>query len=136
MVASPMTRFQELLLISFREFLVITDEMIVNESKRFRNEIIRNIESFSKRTAVWSLKSLGRFTKEQVGLIYKAIMRRIEFRTFRYFLSYIATWARNEKIVSNGLTRRVQVDKDVVVHELMHRLFSGIPLAEERCTSK
>jgi hypothetical protein len=27
---------------------------------------------------------------------------RIELRTFRYFLSEIATWARDEKIVMNG----------------------------------
>ncbi|KIL62677.1 hypothetical protein M378DRAFT_165525 [Amanita muscaria Koide BX008] len=55
----------------------------------------------------------------------------IGLRTFRYFLSEIATWARDEKVV---LTRRV--DKDVAVHELIDRLFSGKLLAEERCTSK
>jgi TBC1 domain family member 8/9 len=27
---------------------------------------------------------------------------RIELRTFQYFLSEIATWARDEKVVSNG----------------------------------
>ncbi|KIL57664.1 hypothetical protein M378DRAFT_16082 [Amanita muscaria Koide BX008] len=42
---------------------------------------------------------------------------RIELRTFRYFLSEIAAWARDEKIVLNGLTQRV--DKDVAVHELI-----------------
>ncbi|KIL57005.1 hypothetical protein M378DRAFT_28127 [Amanita muscaria Koide BX008] len=67
------TRFQELLFTSFREFSVITDDMIINERKRFRNEIIQYIESFSKWAAVRNLKSLGRFTKEQVGLIYKAM---------------------------------------------------------------
>ncbi|KAM6496616.1 Rab-GTPase-TBC domain containing protein, partial [Amanita muscaria] len=145
------TRFQELLLISFREFSVITDEMIINERKRFRNEIIHNIESFSKRASVRNLKSLGRFTKEHVGLIYDALYKamcivppppavapppslfttndgheekpetRIELRTFRYFLSEIATWARDEKIVLNGLTRRI--DREVAEHEFIDRLF-------------
>ncbi|KIL62293.1 hypothetical protein M378DRAFT_165822 [Amanita muscaria Koide BX008] len=45
----------------------------------------------------------------------------IELRAFRYFLSEIATWARDEKIVLNESTRRV--DKDVAVHELIDRLF-------------
>ena len=128
------TRFQELLLISFREFSVITEEMILSERKRFRNEIIHNIEAFSKRAAVRNLKTLGRFSKEQAGLIYDALYKamcieppppattpppslfstndgheekpetRIGLRTFRHFLSEIATWARDEKIVMNGLT--------------------------------
>ncbi|KAF8350949.1 hypothetical protein F5887DRAFT_1058935 [Amanita rubescens] len=145
------TRFQELLLISFREFSVITEEMILSERKRFRNEIIHNIEAFSKRAAVRNLKTLGRFSKEQAGLIYDALYKamciepappatapppslfttndgheekpetRIGLRTFRHFLSEIATWARDEKIVMNGLTRRV--DREVAEHEFIDRLF-------------
>lgn len=130
--ARAITRFQELLLVSFREFSVITDDMILQERRRFRNEIIHSIESFSKRSAVRNLKTLGRFTKDQAGLIYDALYKamcivpplapmnppptlltpndgteekpetRIELRTFQYFLSEIATWARNEKVVMNG----------------------------------
>ncbi|KAH0582404.1 hypothetical protein H2248_010348 [Termitomyces sp. 'cryptogamus'] len=144
------TRFQELLLVSFREFSVITDEMIVSERKRFRNEVIHSLESFSKRSAIRSLKTLGRFTKDQAGLIYDALYMamcivppsapvnpppvllsidgtaekpetRIELRTFQYFLSEIATWARNEKIVSNGFQQRV--DRKIAEHEFIDRLF-------------
>ena len=130
--ARAITRFQELLLVSFREFSVITDETILTERRRFRSEIIHSIESFSKRSAVRNLKSLGRFTKEQAGLIYDALYKamcivppppaaapektlfttgegneakpetRIGLRTFQHFLSEIATWARDEKIVMNG----------------------------------
>ena len=130
--ARAITRFQELLLVSFREFSVITDETILSERKRFRSEIIHSIESFAKRSAVRNLKSLGRFNKEQAGLVYDALYKamciappppavapppalfnsndgneekpetRIELRTFQYFLSEVATWARDEKIVMNG----------------------------------
>jgi hypothetical protein len=130
--ARAITRFQELLLVSFREFAVITDDTILIERKRFRSEIVHSIESFAKRSAVRNLKSLGRFNKEQAGLVYDALYlamcvipppaaalpppalfttangederpeTRIELRTFQYFLSEIATWARDEKIVSNG----------------------------------
>ncbi|KNZ72436.1 TBC domain-containing protein [Termitomyces sp. J132] len=150
------TRFQELLLVSFREFSVITDEMIVSERKRFRNEVIHSLESFSKRSAIRSLKTLGRFTKDQAGLIYDALYMamcivppsapvnpppvllsidgtaekpetRIELRTFQYFLSEIATWARNEKIVSNGFQVLIpsfqRVDRKIAEHEFIDRLF-------------
>lgn len=70
--ARAITRFQELLLVSFREFVVITDESIQAERRKHRGEIVRNIESFSKRAAVRNLKTLERFSKEQVGLIYDA----------------------------------------------------------------
>lgn len=130
--ARAITKFQELLLISFREFSVITDDMILSERRRFRSEIIHSIESFAKRSAVRNLKTLGRFSKDQAGLIYDALYKamciipppaaaipapalfntndgneekpetRIELRTFQYFLSEIATWARNEKVVMNG----------------------------------
>lgn len=130
--ARAITRFQELLLVSFREFSVITDDMILSERRRFRGEIIYSIESFAKRSAVRNLRTLGRFNKEQAGLIYDALYQamcvvpppapvapppalfasndgheekpetRIELRTFQYFLSEIATWARTEKIVMNG----------------------------------
>ena len=127
--ARAITRFQELLLVAFREFSVITEETILSERRRFRSEIIHGIESFSKRSAVRNLKTLGRFDKEQAGKIYDALYNaiyiepppatalppitsgdepverhetRIGLKTFRVFLSEIATWARDETIVSNG----------------------------------
>lgn len=117
------TNFQELLLISFREFSIITDELIASERRRFRSQIISEIEAFSKRAAVRNLKTMGRFTKDRAGLIYDVLFRavcestetslesldsngrpetRISLKTFKLFLSNIATWARDETIVSNG----------------------------------
>ncbi|KAI0306008.1 TBC-domain-containing protein [Multifurca ochricompacta] len=149
--ARAITKFQELLLVSFREFAVITEETIFSERRRFRNEIVSSIESFSKRSAIRNLKTFERFTKEQVGLIYDALFKavcnepppapapapisllttkdaaeerpetRIGSKTFNVFLSEIATWARDEKVVMNGFQQRV--DRDVADHELMDRLF-------------
>ncbi|KAG1738928.1 rab-GTPase-TBC domain-containing protein [Suillus paluster] len=149
--ARAITRFQELLLISFREFAVITDETILSERRKYRNEIVNSIESFSKRSAVRNLKTLGRFTKEQAGFVYDALYKamcdvppppsvapppsllatndgtqeraetRIGIPTFHVFLSEILTWARNEKIVINGFQQRI--DREVAEHELIDRLF-------------
>ncbi|OJA15728.1 hypothetical protein AZE42_07251 [Rhizopogon vesiculosus] len=73
--ARAITRFQELLLISFREFAVITDDTILSERRKYRNEIVNSIESFNKRSAVRNLKTLGRFTKDQAGFIYDALYK-------------------------------------------------------------
>ncbi|EKM82068.1 hypothetical protein AGABI1DRAFT_70677 [Agaricus bisporus var. burnettii JB137-S8] len=73
--ARAITRFQELLLVSFREFSIITSETIQSERKRYRSEIIHSIETFSKRSSIRNLKTLGRFTKDQVGLIYDALYK-------------------------------------------------------------
>jgi len=130
--ARAITNFQELLLVSFREFSVITDDTILSERKRFRNEIVHSIEAFAKRGAIRNLRTLGRFDKQQAGLIYDALYRsmcmvppppatalppslfttadgheskpetRIGLKTFRHFLSEIATWARDDKVVVNG----------------------------------
>nr|ASF90223.1 hypothetical protein SPAR02025 [Bartheletia paradoxa] len=64
------TNFQELLVVAFREFGGITDDVIASERKKFRGEVIQSIESFAKRAAVRNLASHGRFTKDQVGIIY------------------------------------------------------------------
>lgn len=130
--ARAITRFQELLLVSFREFVVITDDTIHSERRKYRSEIVHSIESFSKRSAIRNLRTLERFSKEQAGFIYDALFKaiciepapavslpppsllttkdqpeerpetRIGLKTFKIFLSEICTWARTEKIVSNG----------------------------------
>jgi hypothetical protein len=136
--ARAITRFQELLLVSFREFSVVTDETILSERRHLRAEVVHSIESFAKRAAVRNLRTLGRFSKESAGLVYDALYRamcvvppppatvqpiqknlvttsdgstqaeraetRIGLRTFQVFLSEVATWARDEKVVMNGLT--------------------------------
>lgn len=149
--ARAITRFQELLLVSFREFAIITDDTILTERRKYRSEIISSIESFSKRSAIRNLRTLARFSKDQAGLIYDALFKaiciapptsvafpppsllttkdnaeerpetRIELKTFKVFLSEICTWARDEKIVRNGFQQRI--DREVADHELIDRLF-------------
>lgn len=170
------TNFQELLVVAFREFGVVTDETIASERRRFRQEIVQEIELFAKRSAIRNLKDHGRFTKDQIGLVYdqvvesiyrarhapgatpetkaspnagivandpkevmeKALARdrnaeggeealndykemRIDLKTFRLFLGEVATWARDEYVVSNGFQERIE--RRVPEHETVARLF-------------
>ncbi|WWC86831.1 uncharacterized protein L201_001710 [Kwoniella dendrophila CBS 6074] len=152
------TNFQELLVVAFREFNVITDDTITAERKRLRAIISDEIEKFSKRAAVRNLKNIGKFSKENIGIIYDhyfsaicspeagpstytsnfspgdqfdqpriqvdaqgRVETRIDHRTFRVFLSQIATWAREETVTTNAFMQRT--DRKVADHELIDRLF-------------
>lgn len=133
------TRFQQLLVIAFREFGIITNDLVDQERKRFRQQIVQEIEGFARRSAIRNLKDYGHFSKAQVSLIYDHVVEsiyrarnapdsltggekpvtvsdpkqdlkemRVNFTTFRIFLSEMATWARDEYIVMNGLQERIE----------------------------
>ncbi|KAG8707803.1 hypothetical protein FRC09_001608, partial [Ceratobasidium sp. 395] len=138
------TNFQELLLVAFREFSTINDATIIAERKRFRTEIVSGVESFAKRAAVRNLGTFGRFTRDEVGGVYDVLFKavlvappdgvvsvggsgeeraetRIGMKTFKVFLADIASWARDERVVSNGFAERVQ--REIAEHELIGRIF-------------
>jgi hypothetical protein len=153
------TNFQELLVVAFREFNVISDDTIQNERKRLRAIIADEIEKFSKRAAVRNLKHVGKFSKDALGVVYDhyfsavcspeaqasasnsgnttpihgqqfdqpriqvdaqgRVETRIDLRTFKVFISEIATWAREEVVTTNAFMQRV--DKKIADHELLDR---------------
>ncbi|CAE6473441.1 unnamed protein product [Rhizoctonia solani] len=137
------TNFQELLLVAFREFSTITDATIIAERKRFRSEVVTGVESFAKRSAVRNLSTFGKFTRDEVGGVYDVLFKavlvcppdsisaladgeerpetRIGMKTFKVFLADIASWARDERVVSNGFIERVQ--REVADHDLIGRIF-------------
>ncbi|CAD6923061.1 unnamed protein product [Tilletia controversa] len=163
------TNFQELLVVAFREFGIVTDETIASERRRFRQEIVQDIELFARRSAIRNLGDLGNFSKDQVGLIYDQMVEsiyrarhapstpsdaldnpngsstlptnnssdpastappdldykemRIDLKTFRLFLGEVATWARDEYVVSNGLQARIE--RKVPEHETVIRIFKA-----------
>lgn len=60
------TRFQQLLVVAFREFSVVTTDTIESERKRFRQQIVEEIEAFARRCAIRNLRDHGRFNKAQL----------------------------------------------------------------------
>lgn len=64
------TRFQELLVVAFREFSMITDDVIMSERKKHQKGVVVSIENFAKRSTIRNLKQTGRLDKDQLGKIY------------------------------------------------------------------
>ena len=139
------TRFQELLVVAFREFDSITDETIASERKRHRKAVVVSIETFAKRSTLRNLNS-GRLSKDQMGKIYdhfqlallkgrenlsastmsnkekeKDVETKLDRKAFGQFIGGIAAWARDEVTVKNGFHEHVE--RSFVSHHLVDRLF-------------
>jgi TBC1 domain family member 8/9 len=65
------TRFQELMVVAFKEFSGITQSSITEQRMRHKDAVLNNIESFAKRT---SIRNLGpdskKLTLEELGALY------------------------------------------------------------------
>jgi TBC1 domain family member 8/9 len=65
------TKFQELMVVAFKEFSGITQSTISEQRSKFKNEVLDNIENFAKRT---SIRNLGpeskRLSADDLSLIY------------------------------------------------------------------
>jgi hypothetical protein len=65
------TRFQELMVVAFREFSGITHQTVTDERAKHKDGVLENIESFAKRT---SIRNLGpeskRLSVEDLGVVY------------------------------------------------------------------
>ncbi|KAI5306253.1 TBC1 domain member 9 [Ascosphaera pollenicola] len=65
------TRFQELMVVAFKEFSSITHQTVTEERAKFKDQVLENIESFAKRT---SIRNLGpeskRLSLDDLGAIY------------------------------------------------------------------
>ncbi|KAL4890313.1 rab-GTPase-TBC domain-containing protein [Aspergillus ambiguus] len=65
------TRFQELMVVAFKEFAGITHQTIVDQRAKHKDAVLENIESFAKRT---SIRNLGpdskKLSMDDLGVIY------------------------------------------------------------------
>ncbi|CAN6596619.1 GTPase-activating protein GYP2 [Trichomonascus vanleenenianus] len=64
------TRFQELMVVAFKEFSVVTDEMINSYRSKYENQILGEIELFAKRTQLRNLKKPTLLSQDEMGVIY------------------------------------------------------------------
>lgn len=143
------TRFMELFVVSFKEFSVITNQTILDQRAKHKNDVLSGIESFAKRTTIRNLHEYGRLTMQDLGILYDRFnnalfvgqgrvglggvqgqITRMDYETFKTFLAGIATWAQevDEDIHSpkNGRSRAPSAvqDKEIPAeHPFLHRLF-------------
>ncbi|ODV92881.1 hypothetical protein CANCADRAFT_17757, partial [Tortispora caseinolytica NRRL Y-17796] len=113
------TKFQELLVVAFKEFSVITEDMIAKHRQKYNNSVLEGIESFAKRTQLRNLSNPGKFSSDDMGIIYDRFHQAIQtsrigmgsertsmdFQAFIYFMSNITDWATDSHDFLNRLYR-------------------------------
>lgn len=116
------SRFQELLVVAFREFGIITDELIANERKRFKSDVVESIETFAKRAQLRNLKFAGQFDKTQLSRIFDnfqlAILKDKEQK------------AKSPGLAKGSIGTQQHVDEDDRPEIRIDRQVFGILLAE------
>lgn len=109
------TKFQQLLVTSFKEFSVITEEMIVQERNKYKKEIFQNIETYVKKTQLRHLPRVFHLTDENLSNIYDIYYQSIEthkismgtgssnmtFSVFVQFMTKLCEWAKPINLETN-----------------------------------
>ncbi|KAI9743804.1 MAG: hypothetical protein M1818_002538 [Claussenomyces sp. TS43310] len=112
------TRFQELMVVAFKEFSGITQSSITEQRMKHKDTVLNNIESFAKRTSIrnlgpdskrLSVEELGGLYDKFYGILYERQQRlqMIQEETDRRAK---ASRARASEIVT-GLSDRQSVEK-------------------------
>jgi hypothetical protein len=133
------TKFNELMVVAFKEFSNITTESVIELRKTHQFKVIHNIESFTKRGQIRNLKDTSKFSKNDISIIYDKFynaqfygkqksMRndsRMDLNTFYRFLGNIANWAKldDENLTKENGSPRDNQGRRLVGYEFIHKLF-------------
>ncbi|KAG5518027.1 hypothetical protein PMAC_003211 [Pneumocystis sp. 'macacae'] len=133
------TRFQELMVCALREFDIITIELLNKQRQKYKNEVLNDIEGFAKRTQLRNLRNTGHLTSAEISIIYdrfySALLQkriglgpsniRMDYNSFKIFLSGIAVWPQDSQILNRSYTKKINPKKYDYVHEIFVKsLFS------------
>lgn len=102
------TKFQELLVVAFKEFSIITDTMVDQERNKYKDSILHNIESFAKRTQLRNMPQIHSLSNDDLSNIYDLFYQSVEshkismgtgssnmdFDAFSQFLSKFCDWCK------------------------------------------
>ncbi|KAK9453178.1 rab-GTPase-TBC domain-containing protein [Dipodascopsis uninucleata] len=118
------TKFQELMVVAFKEFSVITDDIIHEQRRKHKNHVLEGIESFAKRTQLRNLHQTGHLSQTDLSNIYDRFYQALQssrlglgptktlmdMETFKLFLSGIAQWASEPHDFMRRLFHRWDVE--------------------------
>ncbi|KAJ3214732.1 hypothetical protein HDU67_001323 [Dinochytrium kinnereticum] len=136
------TRFNQLMLTAYREFQVVTHEMIVDLRKSLGLKVVQGLDTYAKRSVIRNLNFTPKFNKEEVFFLcdqYFTVLYygqkqkqknadRMEFPQFAQFLGRLTRWADITRDLEEQQTRLgpdVAV-KPVVGSSLLTKLYGEV----------
>lgn len=119
--ARALTKFNELMLVAYKEFESVTAEMVAELRRNHQLKVVHNIGSFTKRSQLRNIAP-GKFSKDEMSVIYDRFYsalfygrsqsgrgsskqgeaRALDANTFVSFLGSIAHWAQVEEDQMEG----------------------------------
>ncbi|ORY83296.1 rab-GTPase-TBC domain-domain-containing protein [Protomyces lactucae-debilis] len=118
--ARAVTKFQELMVVAFKEFAQVTHETVITERRKHKEKTLNSIESFAKRTQIRSLSHTGKLSSDDISILYDrfhdAIYKqrvgfgglsdtRMDQQAFKSFMAGIADWAKEPDAQSEFMDR-------------------------------
>ncbi|CAO3684807.1 unnamed protein product [Umbelopsis ramanniana] len=106
--ARSLTKFNELLLVAYRDFHIVTDTSIRQLRQTHQLKVVAGIESFTKRSAIRNLDDSADLTKDELGVLYDKYYNavyydqkqgersdaRMNYVTYERFMGSVANWAK------------------------------------------
>lgn len=137
------TQFQELLIIAFREFAFIDKDVIMLSRSRNEENVLRDIELFTKKTQIRSLENLKHLTRDQQGILYDrfysaiqdtrlgigATQTHMDIEAFGCFMGGIVDWmdpqysAEYSGAVTLSIQEKLALIRKQKPHDFVLRLF-------------
>ena len=142
------TKFQELMVVAFKEFSAITTETIVEQRKKYKSSVLSNLEAFAKRTQIRNLHDIGRLLPEDVGNVYDRFYaavwnfkvkdlgsargsERMNYHAFRFFMAGVARWAVKDINAPKSQSK----DPEPSEHQFLQLLFKSWDQSDENLLS-
>lgn len=120
-----LTEFQKLLIVAFKEFSTITDEIITRERTKHKPAIMSNIESFIKKSQIRNLPRTKNLTPENLSNLYDRFYEGIQSHKTGMGTGKSSMDFNNFKLFLQGFCDWVLPDSDYDYHDddFLHRLF-------------
>ncbi|KAJ3188481.1 hypothetical protein HK101_009144 [Irineochytrium annulatum] len=137
------TKFNQLMLTAYREFQVVTHDMIVDLRKSLKLKVVQGLDTYAKRSVIRNLTFTPKFTKEELFFLcdqYFSVLfydrqnvtqknsDRMDFSQFVQFLTRLTTWANVNRDLEEQQTRLGlgAPVKPVVGSILLNKLFAHV----------
>ncbi|KAI9249878.1 rab-GTPase-TBC domain-containing protein [Sporodiniella umbellata] len=122
-----LTKFNELLLVAYREFSSVTDVVVRELRQTLQFKVVAGIESFTKRSAVRNISNTAGLDKDKLGVIYDKFQNALYYHqnentemnmdTFEIFIGSLVPWAKiNSEEQQPDMKRQLKVAKGFIFH--------------------
>jgi hypothetical protein len=123
------------MLTAYREFSLVTDEMIIELRRENQLKVGAGIESYTKRTVIRNLSDMATFNKEEIGIIYDKYFAALYYANhessggdsskmnrdiFQAMLASMTTWTKAKPAASDNVD--VNTARDIC-HSFIDRIY-------------